>query len=244
MTKFSRDSLLILVLAATVVSGCSDDPAQPGTGPDSGSPRDDAPSVDSPRDDAPSVDATPVDAAPCPQPGHQRLYDKPGCGGEAPAPVCRGVGDACANVVCSCDGVTLSDWCEGAKSPFAYFGACKDGGDASTDADGSTVDADANDVSDASDSGDADAKDGDAPVYADADATSCTEIDAALVYDKAGCGVNTPAPVCRGSGDACLNWFCGCDGVTFTGACNWASKPFAHFGACPDGGGLDASGGG
>src|SRR5262245_8419879 len=147
MTANLRDSLLALALATTWLSGCSDDPAQTGTVPDSGSPLDVAseasPDVSS---DHRPVDS-PVDGAPCPEPGQQLVYDKPGCGVDVPAPVCKGVGDACGSVVCSCNGVTLTAGCEGAASPFAHVGACKDGGDASTDADGGTLDA--SDASDA-----------------------------------------------------------------------------------------------
>ena len=150
MTTFLRDSLIAHVIAATWMSGCSDDPAQPGTSPDSGPPLDVA--SDAKVDVLPDTnDAAPADVA--------------------------------------------------------------------------------------SDRADL--------IFIDSDAPSpCTEIDASLVYDKAGCGTNTPAPVCRGSGDACLSIFCGCDGVTFTDACNWANKPFAHFGACPDTGWPDANSGG
>jgi hypothetical protein len=56
-----------------------------------------------------------------------------------------------------------------------------------------------------------------------------------MAYETAGCGV---APVCHPAGvaeDACADTFCGCDGLTFQGACGYATKPFAHVGVCEAG---------
>jgi hypothetical protein len=214
MTTLKRFSLAVLLLTATWASGCSDAPAQTGTTPDSGSSLD--VSSEPQLDAAPGDGATPdvADGSPCTAPGQKPVYDKPGCAGAAPAPVCRGVGDACGATYCGCDGVTLFEGCEGAKKPYAHAGPCADGGNAA---------------------------DGDATIYTDAPV--CIG-DAGLVYDRAGCGANTPARVCRGVGDACISTFCSCDGVTFLDACNWANQPFAHFGACPDGSWPDVGGGG
>jgi hypothetical protein len=172
------------------------------------------------------LDAAPdrADSSQCVAP-RELLYKTEGCGVAAPAPICLGVGDPCAGTYCDCDGMTMRDWCEGAKRPFVHRGACTDGGDASPDSDATNPDVDPGDVADASDADGADSGYVDAP--------ACTN-DASLVYDKAGCGAQTPAPVCRSGGDACASIFCGCDGSTFIDACNWAAKPFAHFGACPD----------
>jgi hypothetical protein len=233
-------SLSALFIAATWMSGCADDSAPPGTTPDSGPALDVAgdskldthsdSKLDSHSDDgdAPGLDASPdhADSSQCVAP-RVLLYNTAGCGGAAPAPICLGVGDACAGTYCDCEGVTMHDWCEGAKRPFVRRGACTDGGDASPDSDATNPDVDPSDVADASDADGADSDSGyvDAPACAD---------DASLVYDKAGCGAQTPAPVCRSGGDACASIFCSCDGSTFIDACNWAAKPFAHFGACPD----------
>jgi hypothetical protein len=58
-----------------------------------------------------------------------------------------------------------------------------------------------------------------------------------LYHQAAGCSLSA---ICLGDGqDACLGTYCGCDGITFTGGCDYATKPFAYRGPC-----ADASGGG
>lgn len=79
--------------------------------------------------------------------------------------------------------------------------------------------------------------DGDAP-GSDADSASCPA-PRALLYSQEGCGASAPAPVCLGVGDACSGTYCGCDGATIFDWCEGAQKPYAHRGACQDGG--DAS---
>jgi hypothetical protein len=51
-------------------------------------------------------------------------YNRPGCGSEAPPPICIGPGDACLSLVCDCEGRTRGDGCGWATFPFASFGAC------------------------------------------------------------------------------------------------------------------------
>jgi hypothetical protein len=53
-----------------------------------------------------------------------------------------------------------------------------------------------------------------------------------LLYTKPGCD---QAPVCDvPNNDACLSFFCGCDGTNQYGGCGFATKPFRHFGDCTD----------
>jgi hypothetical protein len=58
------------------------------------------------------------------------LYDAPGCGSNAPAPLCTdGKDDACALPFCGCDGVTFLGGCGKSNVPFAAYGPCQgDGG--------------------------------------------------------------------------------------------------------------------
>jgi hypothetical protein len=57
-----------------------------------------------------------------------------------------------------------------------------------------------------------------------------------LVYGSPGCGVSGPTPVCAGPAfDACLMFACGCNGQQI-GGCGVYTEPFAHLGACDDGG--------
>jgi hypothetical protein len=61
-----------------------------------------------------------------------------------------------------------------------------------------------------------------------------------LRYESPGCGVDAK-PVCGSqSQDACYRAVCSCQGETIS-RCDYASEPFAYFGACPipDGAGPD-----
>jgi hypothetical protein len=73
-----------------------------------------------------------ADAAAACAPPYVWQYRSPGCGAAA-QPQCGPAGDAaCSRPVCSCGGETL-DRCSFALEPFAYVGACGDGGDAGQD---------------------------------------------------------------------------------------------------------------
>jgi hypothetical protein len=67
------------------------------------------------------------------------------------------------------------------------------------------------------------------------DALACGRFET-VAYNTPGCGSAAPAAYCQGPTDACSQIFCGCDGLTFWGGCGFSHKPFAHWGACPDGG--------
>jgi hypothetical protein len=58
------------------------------------------------------------------------LYDLPGCGSNAPLPVCTDAkDDACTLPFCGCDGVTFMGGCGKSSVPFAAYGPCQgDGG--------------------------------------------------------------------------------------------------------------------
>jgi hypothetical protein len=79
-------------------------------------------------------------------------------------------------------------------------------------------------------------------VDAKADALVCSGRLETVAYNKPGCGSAAPAAYCQGDTDACAQVFCGCDGLTFWGGCGFSPKPFAHWGACPDGGPADGGG--
>jgi hypothetical protein len=194
----------------------------------------------------------------CTGAGQAWHYTAPGCGANAPAPMCGGAGmDACfAGYYCGCDGVVRGN-CDGwSSAPFAYYvggiqglevdatkpcdpshprvadGGAPDANDLSRD--GTVLPADAPTTVDAPDASPA----SDAPLDraldlpADtADGASCTEPGRAWHYTAAGCGVNAPPPMCGGdSQDACLRgFFCTCDGVLVGDCDGWASKPWAWF---------------
>jgi hypothetical protein len=89
----------------------------------------------------------------------------------------------------------------------------------------------------------ADDTDAQAPDVADTGADQTSEASApdsgcapgsSLYHQAPGCSL---PPICLGDGqDACLGTYCGCDGVTFTGGCDYATKRFTHRGPCGDGG--------
>lgn len=90
----------------------------------------------------------------------------------------------------------------------------------------------------------------DVPPDVQVDTTTDTQLDGArdapadsrctggqiLVYSAPGCGASAPTPVCAGpTFDACFIPACGCDGQLL-GGCGQYTEPFAHPGACDDGG--------
>jgi len=73
-------------------------------------------------------------------------------------------------------------------------------------------------------------------VLGDAPADSRCTGGQILVYGAPGCGASAPTPVCAGpTFDACFIPACGCDGQLL-GGCGQYTEPFAHPGACDDGG--------
>ncbi|MET0593853.1 MAG: hypothetical protein ABW133_14215 [Polyangiaceae bacterium] len=162
-------------------------------------------------------------------------YKTPGCGVNTPPPYCQGPTDACLTYVCDCNGVTTGSGCGFSTVPFASWGSCPD-----------AAPPDAADVLDASDAGDSadvqrDGDAGDALTDVLTDALMCPQ-GTVVAYNQPGCGINTPPAYCQGPTDACLGPVCDCNGVTNWSGCGFAQVPFAAWGVCPDGGGIDASG--
>ena len=92
---------------------------------------------DAPVPDAPVADAVPPSDTPSCGLPMRWAYNRPGCGAEAPGPICvePTLDDACLQPACGCDGATLTG-CSFYLEPFSHVGASNDGG-----ADGARIDA-------------------------------------------------------------------------------------------------------
>lgn len=172
-----------------------------------------------------------LDSGACPV--GQVRYESPGCGVEV-KPVCgSSEQDACFRPVCSCQGKTISR-CDYATEPFLSFGACP-ASDSGIDLppDGVAVDLAVDlPVDIAQDVGLDGSVDGvlDSSVDVAYDAGPCPS-GQVLRYESPGCDAEAK-PVCGSrSQDACYRAVCSCKGVTIS-RCDYASEPFAAFGAC------------
>lgn len=136
------------------------------------------------------------------------IYATAGC---SAGPTCAEPADTgCVHIVCGCDDKVHVYDCTGARAPFASEPAHGEEGDPC---------------------GDAGIEPTDAP---SSDGGPCG-VGKHEAFTTAGCSA-TPSCLPDGPEDACASVFCDCEGKTFSGACGYATKPFASAGACPDAG--------
>jgi hypothetical protein len=239
------------LLGGLLSSGCPGDDTGPSpTGPkiDSG--------IDAPADvevaDGPAVLDGPADGLVC-SPGYKPYYRDPGCGGEAVA-VCAQADDACfGEEICLCDGRN-SRRCSWSSSPYRHVGPCggtdapTEGGTDGTDAPTScpcgsgrtcpinAIFASSCSVCQCQPEGQAICQailcqlpDSGVPPEAQRCEAAPGGCAGDCIFDQ---GCDAPRAYC--SPTKCSNtfgeYFCGCDGVTFTSDC--PRKPYRHVGAC------------